>query len=109
MNDEVDVSAMVGVPDPDADYFARVVFGRTGTDEKPEKVYLDFTYPSLPYGAMVGIQKLLQEVALPELVAQGELVAEMMGQPVMGVQEVRDTLAEMRGNRGKGQGQGPKK
>lgn len=90
---------MVGVPDDEAEYFARIEFGRTGTDEKPEKIYLHFEYPNLPYGAMVGIQKMMQEQVLPDLVTQGELVAEMMGQPVMGMDEIKSMLQELKKQR----------
>jgi len=99
MSDE----SMTGMPDPDAEYFARIEFGRSASDEKEEKIYLQFAYPNLPYGAMVGLQKMMQEQLLPDLVVQGELVAEMMGQPVLGMDQIKTMLADLRKqNQGKG-------
>ena len=94
-------SEVVGVPDSDAEFFARITFGRSADKDagEKEKVYLDFRYPNLPYGAMVGIQKMLSEGVLPDLVLQGELVAEMMGQPVQSMDEVKAMLAALKGER----------
>lgn len=104
MSDET----MPGIPDPEGDYFARITFGRKANAEKGEtedKVYLDFQYPNLPYGGMVGIQKLLAEGALQDLVTMGELVAESIDQPVLGIEEIKSQLETAKKERGQGKGQ----
>ena len=99
------VNEATGIPDPEGEYFARVTFGRRAAEgETEDKVYLHFEYPNLPYGGMVGIQKLLAEGALQDLVAMGEMVSETMDQPVLGAEEIKTQLAELRKNRGQGKG-----
>lgn len=93
---------MPGVPDPEGEYFASIQFGRKAKAGEPgDKVYLDLTYPNLPYGSMVAIQKLLSEEALPALVEMGEMTAELMGQPVMSLEDTRAYLKAVKAERGK--------
>jgi hypothetical protein len=101
-----------GIPDPEGDYFARITFGRKANAAKGEtedKIYLDFQYPNLPYGGMVGVQKLLAEGALQDLVAMGEFVSESLGHPVMGAEEIKTELEKLKKERGKGQTNAPAK
>lgn len=94
-----------GLPDPDAEFFARVQFGRKPkAGEAEEKLYLDFEYPNLPYGGMVSIQKVMTETVLPVLVDMGEVTASMMDQEVLGVEQVKAALEQLRAP-----GKGPKK
>ena len=103
-----DEESVAGMPDPDGEYFARISFGRTKReDEAEDKLYMDFKYPNLPYGAMVSIQKLLGEGALQDLIAMGEMTSAMMGQEVIGIEEVRAYLVAKKAEQGK-PGQKPK-
>ena len=97
---------MPGTPDPEGEYFAQMTFGRRAKDgETEDKVYLDLKYPNLPYGAMVTVQKLMAEEFAPALVAMGELMAETVGHPVIGLEEIKTELEKVK----KGRGQGPAK
>jgi hypothetical protein len=105
MSDEIP-----GLPDKNAEYFAQITFGRkAGEGETEDTVYLNFEYPNLPYSGMVGIQKLLAEGALQDLVLMGEAVSEMMGEPVQTMDEVREIVEAGKAKRGQGQGKGPVK
>lgn len=84
-----------GLPDPDADYFVSVVCGRKAKPgEEEDKTYMEFTYPSLPYGGMVTIQGFLQELVMPMLVKMGFANAKVIGSEAYTKEQIEAILEE---------------
>jgi hypothetical protein len=73
------------LPDPNAEYFCTVTFGRKAKPGETDKVYVQLDYPNLSYGGMVAIQRIMVDEAMPSLVDLGIETAQAMGEHVPGL------------------------